>query len=114
MLVGHYVEEMGSPLYYLDEVIGEAPPQEVLDNPAVYLLAHNPRITYGEQLDFVKGWYGEHRVTEADEALTVATANGTILSFVPGSVVVDPWRKTPEITGVRVVHYGNTRPNAPR
>lgn len=115
MLVGHYVEEMGTKLYYLDEVIGELPPQEVLNQPAVYLLAHNPQITYGDQLDFVKGWYsGKHRVTEADEALTVATANGTVLSFAPGSVVVDPWRKTPEIPGVRVVHYGNTRPSAPR
>ena len=34
-------------------------------NP-VYLI-HNPEITYGEQLDFVKGWYDEHRVTGADE-----------------------------------------------
>lgn len=109
MLVGHYVESMGAKLYYLDEVMGEIPPQEVLDNPAVYLLAHNPQITYGEQLDFVKGWYANHRVTGADEALTVATANGTALSFAKGSVVVDPWRKTPELSGVNVVHYGNTR-----
>ena len=109
MLVGHYVESMGAKLYYLDEVMGEIPPQEVLDNPAVYLLAHNPQITYGEQLDYVKGWYANHRVTGADEALTVATANGTALSFAKGSVVVDPWRKTPELSGVNVVHYGNTR-----
>jgi UDPglucose 6-dehydrogenase len=109
MLVGHYVESLGAELYYLDEVMGEIPPQDVLDNPAVYLLAHNPQITYGEQLDFVKGWYANHRVTGADEALTVATANGTALSFAKGSVVVDPWRKTPELSGVFVVHYGNTR-----
>lgn len=109
MLVGHYVEALGAKLYYLDEVMGEIPPQDVLDNPAVYLLAHNPQITYGEQLDFVKGWYDNHRVTGADEALTVATANGTTLSFAKGSVVVDPWRKTPELSGVNVVHYGNTR-----
>jgi len=109
MLVGHYVEQLGAKLYYLDEVMGEIPPQDVLDNPAVYLLAHNPQITYGEQLDFVKGWYANHRVTGADEALTVATANGTALSFAKGSVVVDPWRKTPDLFGVDVVHYGNTR-----
>ena len=109
MLVGHYVESMGAKLYYLDEVMGEIPPQEVLDNPAVYLLAHNPQITNGEQLDYVKGWYANHRVTGADEALTVATANGTALAFAKGSVVVDPWRKTPELSGVNVVHYGNTR-----
>ena len=115
MLVGHYVEEAGVELYYFDEIIGELPPQEVLDRPAVYLLAHNPGITYGEQLDFVKGWYnGKHRVTEADEALTVATANGTELNFADGSIVVDPWRKIPAIAGISVVHYGNTRKDALR
>ncbi len=109
MLVGHYVEAMGAKLYYFDEVMGELPPVDVLNGPAVYLLAHNPQITYGEQLDFVAGWYKDHRVTGADEALTVATANGTKLSFAQGSVVVDPWRKTPNLEGVTVVHYGNTR-----
>jgi UDPglucose 6-dehydrogenase len=114
MLVGHYIEEAGYELHYLDEVMGEIPPQGILDNPAVYLIAHNPEITYGEQLDFVKGWYDEHRVTGADEALTVATANGTELQFAEGSTVVDPWRKLPPIKGVRVVHYGNTRKEALR
>ena len=109
MLVGHYVKEAGIKLYYYDEVVGEIPPPEVLEKPAVYLIAHNPAITYGEQLDFVKGWYSEHRVTDCDQALTVATANGSELSFVPGSVVVDPWRKIPDIPDVEVVHYGNTR-----
>lgn len=111
MLVGHYVAEMGVDLYYLDEIIGEKPPATVLAQPAVYLLAHNPQITYGEQLDFVKGWYENHRVTGADQALTVATANGTELKFAAGSVVVDPWRKTPQLDSVKVVHYGNTRSN---
>jgi UDPglucose 6-dehydrogenase len=114
MLVGHYIEEAGYELHYLDEVMGEIPPQDTLNNPAVYLIAHNPEITYGEQLDFVKGWYDEHRVTGADEALTVATANGTELQFAEGSTVVDPWRKLPPIKGVKVVHYGNTRKEALR
>lgn len=112
MLVGHYVEEMGCEMYYLDELTGDALPLDL--GPAVYLLAHNPQITYGEQLDFVKGWYEDHKITGADEALTVATANGTELHFPAGSIVVDPWRKTPQIPGVRVVHYGNTRPSALR
>lgn len=109
MLVGHYVTESGCDLYYLDEVCGEQVPTDILDKPAVYLLAHNPEITYGEQLDFVKGWYAEHRITESDEALTVATANGTELIFAPGSFVVDPWRKIPKLADVEVIHYGNTR-----
>ena len=110
MLVGHYVEELGAELYYFDEITGDQVPAEVLNRPAVYLMAHNPEVTYGEQLDFVKGWYKDkHRVTEADQALTVATANGSDLKFASGSVIVDPWRKIPDMPNVEVVHYGNTR-----
>ena len=108
MLVGHYVENNGHELHYLDEKTGDMPPQEILDKPAVYLLAHNPGITYGDQLDTVPGWYGDHKVTDCDDAL-VSTGNGTELNFAPGSIVVDPWRKTPDIEGVEVIHYGNTR-----
>ena len=108
MLVGHYVEKENCDLHYYDEKTGDIPPQEVLDNPAVYLLAHNPSITYGDQLDTVPGWYGDHKVTDCDDAL-VSTGNGTELTFAPGSIVVDPWRKTPDIEGVNVIHYGNTR-----
>jgi len=109
MLVGHYVEQSNAELYYYDEQTGDLPPQEILNKPAVYLLAHNPQITYGEQLDFVPKWYGEHNVTDCDEALAVSTGNGTELNFAKGSVVVDPWRKTPSIEDVHVIHYGNTR-----
>jgi len=109
MLVGHYVKEQGGNLYYLDEIMGEIPPQDILNNPAVYLMAHNPKVTYGDQLDFVNDWYGDHRVTEADEALTVATANGSELHFAEGSMILDPWRTIPDIPGVEVFHYGNTR-----
>ncbi len=110
MLVGHYIKKAGFELHYYDEKTGDIPEQEVLDNPAVYLLAHNPEITYGEQLDNVPGWYnGKHNRTDCDTALTVATGNGTELNFVSGSIVLDPWRKTPDFEGVEVIHYGNTR-----
>ena len=109
MLVGHYIEAEQHELYYYDEKTGDIPPAEILEKPAVYLLAHNPSITYGDQLDTVPGWYNEkHNVTDCDTAL-VATGNGTELNFAPGSIVVDPWRKTPDIMGIEVVHYGNTR-----
>jgi len=114
MLVGHYVEKMGTQLYYYDEICGEIPSQEILDKPAVYLLAHNPEITYGKQLDSVPGWYDNKNVSQADEALTVQTANGSQIKFAEGSIVVDPWRKLPSTMGIRVVHYGNTRAEAPR
>ena len=29
--------------------------------------------------------------------------------FPEGSVIIDPWRKCPQINGCTVVHYGNTR-----
>ena len=109
MLVGHYVEEKGGRLFYLDELTGDAIPDDI--GPAVYLLAHDPRITYGSQLEHVQEWYKEHDVSEADEAWTVATASGNDISFVKGSIIVDPWRKVPDIRGCDVIHYGNTRQN---
>jgi len=109
MLVGHYVEQHGGTLYYYDEQTGDIPPAEVLNNPAVYLIAHNPQVTYGEQLDTVPKWYGDHNVTDCDTALTITTGNGTDIGFAEGSVVVDPWRKTPQAPGITVIHYGNTR-----
>jgi UDPglucose 6-dehydrogenase len=108
MLVGHYIEKAGFQLYYYDEQTGDMPTQEVLDNPAVYLLAHNPGITYGDQLDTVPNWYGEHTTT-GEEASFITTGNGSELKFAQDSIVVDPWRKTPDIDGVNVIHYGNTR-----
>ena len=111
MLVGHYIQEAGNTLYYYDENTNDIPPEHVLNKPAVYLLAHNPEITYGDLLDTVPGWYGDHTATDCDEALAVATGNGTTLQFAKGSCVLDPWRKTPDIEGVKVIHYGNTRRN---
>ena len=112
MLVGHYIEEQGYELYYYDEKTGDIPNDKVLSEPAVYLLAHNPGITYGDQLDSVPGWYnGKHNRTDCDNALSVSTGNGTELGFAPDSIVLDPWRKTPDIEGVQVIHYGNTRGN---
>ena len=113
MLVGHYIKEHGFELHYYDEQTKDVPSDEVLSEPAVYLLAHNPGITYGDQLDTVPGWYDDHNVSDCDTAL-VSTGNGTELNFAPGSIVVDPWRKTPAIPDVRVVHYGNTRKEALR
>jgi UDPglucose 6-dehydrogenase len=108
MLVGYYVTELGAELYYLDETMGEYPPQGILKSPAVYLLAHNPEITYGEQLDFVNEWYSQHNATDCDGALTGDTLS--LPAYAPGSIIVDPWRKVPYDTAhAEVIHYGNTR-----
>tara|TARA_R110000803_G_scaffold41704_6_gene89642 strand:- start:23679 stop:25013 length:1335 start_codon:yes stop_codon:yes gene_type:complete len=110
MLVGHYIQKAGFDLHYYDEKTGDIPSNELLLAPAVYLLAHNPGVTYGDQLDNVPGWYnGKHNRTDCDTALSVSTGNGTELQFAPGSIVLDPWRQIPDIDGVTVIHYGNTR-----
>jgi UDPglucose 6-dehydrogenase len=89
-LVGHYVKAAGHDVRYLDPLADD--PAEVISelaDPAVILWAHNRKITYeytGDQPD--------------------------TLPYCPiphGSVVVDPWRKLPQIENLTVVHYGNTR-----
>ena len=57
---------------------------------AAYLLGHNPEATLLGCLD-----------PDPDKQ------DNTI--FPEGSVIVDPWRKCPQINGCTVVHYGNTR-----
>jgi len=89
-LVGHYIKEAGHNVRYLDpladdqtEVISE------LVGPVVVLWAHNRKITYeytGDQPDTLP-----------------------YCAIPQGSVIVDPWRKLPDIEGLTVVHYGNTR-----
>tara|TARA_B100001094_G_scaffold160398_2_gene155131 strand:+ start:1296 stop:2510 length:1215 start_codon:yes stop_codon:yes gene_type:complete len=82
LLIGHYIEKAGRTLYYQDEHTGDHPPKDL--GTAVYLLAHNPNVTYG----------------------TDDTAN---YNFPQGSYIIDPWRQCPQIEGCTVVEYGNTR-----
>jgi UDPglucose 6-dehydrogenase len=90
-LVGFYVEKAGHRVTYLDPLADD--PTNVVatvDHPAVFLWAHNRKITYeytGDQLD-----------------------TQPYCKIQPGSVIVDPWRKLPKtLEGITVVHYGNTR-----
>jgi hypothetical protein len=89
-LVGFYIKEAGLPVVYVDPLADNR--DEVVDTvdyPAVFLWAHNRKITYeytGDQLD-----------------------TQPYCPILPGSVVVDPWRKMQMTTGIEVVHYGNTR-----
>ena len=82
LLIGHYIEKAGRTLYYQDEHTGDKPPKNL--GRAVYLLAHNPKVTYG-------------------------TDDNAKYDFPKGSIIVDPWRQCPQIEGCRVVEYGNTR-----
>ena len=107
MLVGHYVEELGGTLYYHDHSTGDSVPEDI--GAAVYLLAHDPEVTYGTQLDTVKDFMSTRHTTGADEAFTISdTMPENMLKA--GSVIVDPWRKV-QVSNpdIKVIHYGNTR-----
>lgn len=89
-LVGHYVKQMGFDVRYLDpladdqtEVISE------VTNPAVFLWAHNRKITYE--------YTGNQQDTQPYCAIP------------KGSVIVDPWRRLESSDTAKVIHYGNTR-----
>ena len=89
ILVGHYVEKVfGVPVYYDDDYTGDKPPEDL--GPAAYLLGHDPETTFMGCLD-----------PDPD--------NQGPSMFPEGSVIIDPWRKCPDIPGCTVVHYGNTR-----
>jgi len=87
MLIGHYVEQMGHSVHYIDPETGDT---EEPSGPAVFLMAHSASTTY------------KYMTEEGD-------GNDKLYCVIPaGSVVVDPWRKF-NSNDIRVIHYGNTR-----
>jgi UDPglucose 6-dehydrogenase len=89
-LIGHYLRELGVEVKYVDPLaddrencVGQ------ISAPAVVLLAHNRHVTYG---------YTGQLLNES-----------TYCEIPTGSVIVDPWRSTPNIPGITVIHYGNSR-----
>jgi UDPglucose 6-dehydrogenase len=90
-LVGHYVTKHGhTALKYVDPLADD--PTDVVDSvdhAAVFLWAHNRKITY------------EYTGNQADTK--------PYCDILPGSIIVDPWRKLESAGDVKVVHYGNTR-----
>jgi UDPglucose 6-dehydrogenase len=89
-LVGFYIKEAGLPVVYVDP-LADNKEDVVADvkGPAVFLWAHNRKITY------------EYTGDQADTQ--------PYCPILPGSVIVDPWRKMVDTAGITVVHYGNTR-----
>ena len=89
-LVGYYVHQCGHNVHYVDPLADDRTDVvDTWDRPAVVLLAHNKEVTYG---------------------YTGSTHNDAhYFNFIPGSVIVDPWRRTQPIEGIKVIHYGNTR-----
>ena len=91
-LVGHYVKEAGMSVHYVDPLADD--PTDVIQSvtgPAVYLWAHNRKITYE--------YTGEQQDTKP------------YCDIAGGSIIVDPWRKLASTNAVKVIHYGNTRHN---
>lgn len=89
-LVGHYLQEMGVAVKYVDPLADDQTDVvKSVDTPAVYLWAHNRKITYE--------YTGQQADTQA------------YCDIKSGSIIVDPWRKLISTTDIKVIHYGNTR-----
>ncbi len=89
-LVGHYLQEMGVSVKYVDPLADDQTDVvKSVDTPAVYLWAHNRKITYE--------YTGQQADTQA------------YCDIKSGSIIVDPWRKLISTTDIKVIHYGNTR-----
>ena len=89
-LVGYYVKQMGFGVRYLDPLADDK--TEVISEvagPAVFLWAHNRKITYE--------YTGDQQDTQP------------YCQIMGGSIIVDPWRKLASTDTVKVIHYGNTR-----
>ena len=90
-LVGFYIREAGLPVVYVDPLADDRSNcLDTIDGPAVFLWAHNRKITY------------EYTGNTPDTQ--------PYCKIEPGSIIVDPWRKLhTSQTGFTVIHYGNTR-----
>jgi len=88
LLVGYYLKQMGIDPVYIDPLTEASNPESV---QGCVLLAHNQQVTYG--------YAG---ITEAQPLYC---------AIEPGSIIIDPWRRYPKNTDIKVIHYGNTRNN---
>jgi UDPglucose 6-dehydrogenase len=88
LLVGYYLKEMGIDPVYIDPLTESSNPDII---KGCVLLAHNQTVTYG--------YAG---ITEAQPLYC---------KIDQGSIIIDPWRRYPRNTNIKVIHYGNTRNN---
>jgi len=90
-LVGFYIREAGLPVVYVDPLADDrAHCLDTVDGPAIFLWAHNRKITY------------EYTGNTPDTQ--------PYCKIESGSIIVDPWRKLAfDMPGIAVMHYGNTR-----
>jgi UDPglucose 6-dehydrogenase len=89
-LVGHYVQQCGHQVFYIDPLADDQNGVVSDIGKAVVLMAHNRHVTYG---------YTGKQYSEI-----------FYYDIKPGSIIVDPWRSIPQdIKDIAVIHYGNTR-----
>jgi UDPglucose 6-dehydrogenase len=89
-LVGHYIKQAGLPVYYVDPLADDQTDVVTeVNDPAVYLWAHNRKITYE--------YTGQQEDTKP------------YVNIVAGSIIIDPWRKLQDTANIKVIHYGNSR-----
>jgi UDPglucose 6-dehydrogenase len=89
-LIGHYLKELGVAVKYVDPLADDRTDcVDSVNSPAVILMAHNRRVTYG--------YTG------------TAAKDPDYFEFKPGSIIVDPFRQESNRPGMKVIHYGNTR-----
>jgi UDPglucose 6-dehydrogenase len=90
-LVGYYVEQAGHRVTYVDPLADDKNSVvDSVDTAAVFLWAHNRRVTYE--------YTGDQEATKP------------YCDIKSGSIIVDPWRQLPvDMTDIKVIHYGNTR-----
>jgi len=86
LLIGHYIEEMGKSVTYIDPLTGD---NNEPKQPCVILMAHSASTTYKYM----------HQQSNHDKLYCVIPM---------GSIVVDPWRNF-HSEASKVIHYGNTR-----
>lgn len=86
-LIAYYIQELGEEVEFVDPLSGD---NRSTETPAIFFLAHNSQITYANT---------GVKVGEPEFYCNIPT----------GSIILDPWRTTPDINGVEVIHYGNTR-----
>jgi UDPglucose 6-dehydrogenase len=84
-LIGYFIEEAGLEVAYADPLTND-----FASGCAVILMAHNPVITYAGTGVEIK-------------------PDAFYFNIEPGSVILDPWRTIKDISGSKVIHYGNTR-----
>ena len=89
LLVGHYVQELGGDVWYVDPLTGD----DAIAIRGVILMAHHAPTTY------------------ANSDTKLKEQQDFYCNIVEGSVILDPWRHlaSDSVPGSTVIHYGNTR-----